>query len=59
MGEDTSKSPTPGGQSSVSEIQEQIELEIPAANRTDAPISERPTGNVIGISGDLIDKIMT
>ena len=58
--EDKNKPPMTEEQSQIpdSRVQEQIRLEIPDANRTDAPVPERPTGNVIDISGDLIDRIM-
>ena len=54
------EAPMTKGQSPLpdAEIQEQIKLDIPVANVTDTPIPERQTGNVIDISGDLIDKIM-
>ena len=60
MEEDKNKPPMTEEQSQIpdSRVQEQIRLEIPDANRTDAPVPERPTGNVIDISGDLIDRIM-
>ena len=39
-------------------IQEQIKLDIPAPDTVGIPVPERPTGNVIEISGELIDKII-
>lgn len=60
MEKDKSEIPISEGLPTVldSRIQEQIKLDIPTADTPDAPASELPVGNVIDISGDLIDKIM-
>ena len=39
-------------------IQEQIKLDVAGPETLDSPVPGRTTGNVIDISGDLIDKIM-
>ena len=60
MEEDKTQLSIDEGQPSLPDtgIQEQIKLDVAGPETLDSPVAERPTGNVIDISGDLIDKIM-
>ncbi len=60
MEEDKTQLSIDGGQPSLPNtgIQEQIKLDVAGPETLDSPVPERTTGNVIDISGDLIDKIM-
>ena len=60
MEEDKTQLPIDEGQPSLPDtgIQEQVKLGVAGPETLDSPVPERTTGNVIDISGDLIDKIM-
>ena len=60
MEEDKTQLSIDEGQPSLPDtgIQEQIKLDVAGPETLDSPVPERTTGNVIDISGDLIDKIM-
>ena len=60
MEEDKTQLSIDEGQPSLPDtgIQEQIKLDVAGPETLDTPVPERTTGNVIDISGDLIDKIM-
>nr|WP_325216865.1 ParB/RepB/Spo0J family partition protein [uncultured Oscillibacter sp.] len=60
MEEDKTQLSIDEGQPSLPDtgIQEQVKLGVAGPETLDSPVPERTTGNVIDISGDLIDKIM-